>query len=180
MFTALIAALALALVAPATIRAESSADNLRAALLAERDLGQGYQLMETQDNAVPGVPSAMAVFAQRPTLFNPRMSVVVDMLVEVGDMPFDRDAFAMGIMEGFQGASGFTAERIAAPNIGQDTVRFRAKGSVAGMEMDIDALLWRHGNLVAAVFMLSNQSADAADIARIQQQKIEEQFGPVS
>lgn len=178
MLAALVVLGALAWAAPAV--AATSREQLAAAVLTASDLGAGFTSVQAGPGDTPGLTSHMAVYLRAPSLANPSFMAVVDLLADVGDAgDVDDAAFAEGFAGGFAAANqtGLTLERVEAPALGSSTLKYTAAGQIAGLPVSGTMLVWRQGEVIAAVFALGSDAPDALPYALLQQDKLLAVFG---
>ncbi|MBI2760132.1 MAG: hypothetical protein HYX51_01735 [Chloroflexi bacterium] len=176
---AVLALCAIAWALPAS--ASTTQETLRLATLDQADFGRDYTLI--QEGTVPeldeiGIPSYMVGYARVPSIVNPSFEVVVNLLAEMSaDEAVDRAGFVRNIEQALAGQAGFRSERIDAPAIGDDSWRYKVSGELAGQTVAGELVLWRHGSVIAAIFALGPNGADASGYAVKQEAKLTATLG---
>ncbi len=164
-----------ALLWAAPVTAAMSREQLAAAALTAADLGEGFTSVLSGPADQLGVAAHMAVYIHAPTAANPSLLAVVDVLADAsGEEEIDDAAFAAAFTAGFASANqtGITLQPAEAPAIGRNTLRFTAAGEVAGLPLTGEVLVWRQGDVIAAVLVLGNNASSALPYAMQQRDKL--------
>lgn len=173
------AAVAIALgvfaILPATAATQ---EQLQQAALTSGDLGRGWSVFQegpAEELAAAGVANYTAIFQRGPSLPDLRIDLVIVSLADetaLSQANIDIDG-SLGAIRGL----GFELREEPAPQIGSETRRFVLSGTVIGLAISGEVIVWRQNGVVAIVGALGTAGGSAEALARQQEERINAVIG---
>ena len=163
-------AVLLAVMRVAAAAAQPGPQELRAAILTAEEAGPGW-VLERDGSIGPGFPSYYVQYTLGGGAFELLQVFLVDGRIA------SPDSLAQSGINALVSRTGLASTRAEPPAIGEGTVRYALSGRVAGTELTVDVIGWRHEDVVALVVSYAEGQANAAEYATRQQAKLVAAFG---
>jgi hypothetical protein len=163
----------------ASVAAAPSQEQLSAAMLTAADIGEGFTVLQSgpvEQLTSKGVANHLTVFSRTLGVARPSFTIVIDALTDsatLEGLPATDPTEQLQALKQF----GVTVQQVEAPAIGQNTVKLALSGSVFGLALSGDCIIWQHAGVSAAVCALGEGNPTATDFAMQQHQRLIAVFG---